>query len=357
MPENRELKESEKDLDASNKEDVETPLTRILDEFLKDRTNGTVANAKDTLLKPKDENDRLNDQINPNYKRYDGREALRRIENPARIPVQITLDENQRPVSYSNEKREINIKYTPDGHIEKVSVNAKEKSSSPYWSEAEIVSFEKNESGSMIGKMQLRDGRLAHSRGPLTDFNVEPNGAISYFDNFFRHKVQINMDNSVTSYGRENRNWQNDPQPETFETYRRDGTKQLRIFSLDGAKLTIEGVPATIYQDSDRVVGFSGIAPNAALLQTKDGGKIVFLPNKDGTYMRAAFDPKGNLSTDVMFNKPLPRFIDEISSSKNLGVKWSNFDKGGVRFTITGTPYSFMDNVDYYLDYKRDKGR
>lgn len=73
--------------------------------------------------------------------------------------------------------------------------------------------------------------------------------------------------------------------------------------------------------------------------------------------MRAAFDPKGNLSTDVMFNKPLPRFIDEISSSKNLGVKWSNFDKGGVRFTITGTPYSFMDNVDYYLDYKRDKGR
>lgn len=359
MPENNEFKETNKELDSSQQEKETTPLTKMLDEFLKDRPSGTVANAHDVLNKIKEDHEKLNDQMNPRYKRYDGRDALSKIENPPEIKVQTTMNEKGQPISVTNDKRDLNIEYNSDGTVQKITAKAKDQSNSPYWTEAELVSFEKQNDGSMIGMARAKDGHLYRSRGPLTDFEVSSKGNISYHDEFFGHKVKIAMDNSVTTYGatKSDEEWKKNPTPETFETTRRDGTKQFRMYSLDGAKLTIEGVPTTIYQDSDRVYGIHGIAPSAAVLQPRDGGNIVFLPNKDGTYLRAAFDPKGNLSTDVIFNKPLPRFMDELKNSKHLGVNWSQFDKGGVRFTMTGVPYSVMDNVDHYLDFKRDKGR
>ncbi len=354
MPENNQFKETIKEVDPSPQEKATTPLTKMLDEFLKDRPSGTVANASDVLKKTKEDHEKLNDQMNPKYKRYDGRDALSQIENPPEIKVQTTLNEKGQPISFSNVHRDVNIEYSPDGKIEKVSVTAKEKSASPYWSEADLVSFEKKKDGGMQAMMQLQDGQLYPSRS-VSRFSVEPNGSISYFDDFYRNMVHIGMDNSVTTYGRSNVDGVLNL--DEYQTFRRDGSTQMVKHSRDGAKLIIEGEPATIFQNESNVYGVSGIAPKAALLESKDGGRIAFLPNKDGTYTRAAFDPQGNMSADVMFHKPLAHFLDELKSVDRLGIKWSSFDKSGVRFTMTGTSYSVMENIDHYLDLKRHKGR
>ena len=334
-------------------EESSAPLTKMLDEFLKDRPSGTVGNAKELATKVKEAHDVLNDQMNHRYQRWNGRDALRLIEEPRRIPVETTFDEKQRPVSYSNDKRALDLKYADDGSLEKVTVSVKDGSASPFWTEAELVSFEKNKDGQFHGMMKMKDGN--YPSRVANQLRVWPDGSITYFDGVQRENVSINMDNSVGRWGKEDHDWNKEPLK--FELTRRDGTKRLTVHSSKGTSLTIEGVPTAIYQDAEQVYGFYGIAPSAAVLDTKEGGKIAFLPNKDGTYTRAAFDPQGNLSADVIFNKPLPHFIHDLTLTPNLNVQWAPFDKNGVHFTMTGVNYSTTDNFRHYLNYKRDKGR
>lgn len=353
MSENRQENDTMNDR-KNDPSESQAPLTKLLDEFLKDHTTGTVSNARELLHRSKGANELANDQVNPRYQKYDGRDALKDIENPKNVSVQVKLDETGRPVSFSSEQRDVNVSYSEDSSINKVTINAKENTSGPYWTESEFVGFERRADGSFFGVMKTEDEQLYPSKGPLTDFEISSKGNISYFDSSMRHRVKISMDNSVTTYAKEHLYWSKDPQPEKFETTRSDGTKQIRIHTLGGVKLTIEELRS---RDSVKMVGYPGVGPSAAILDSKDGGKIVFLPHKDGAYLRAAIDPKGNMSSDVMSDKPLGHFVDELRKSKELGIKWSAFNKDGVHFTMTGIDYSLKDYVNHYFDYKRDKGR
>lgn len=343
-------------LQKKSVDENKAPLTTLLDEFLKEQVVGSKENIEvaNMLNSTKEERDK-NGRFYPNYKNYDGREALSQIEKSPKPEVTVhERDRYGRPTSLSTDMRALKVSYSPDGMVERITAVSKVAPNKSFWSESELTTFER------LGQHEYQgftndngDKTRAAFRPDLYNVTVEPNGDISYHYRL-SHRVTISMDNSV-SYEREDLDGVSGKR-ETL-TYRRDGSQRVEVIYPDQTKLTIEGTPATIFQDVESVYGFNGVAPKAALLENPTGGKLVFLPNRDGTYLRAAFDPQGNLSSDVIFNKPLPRFIDDLRNSQSLSLSWSPYDKNGVHFTMNGIKYGVMDNIDYYLDFKRDKGR
>lgn len=334
--------------------DSRPPVTRMLDEFLKDHIEGNKENLAmiaDTF-KEKTKDEVLNDEWNNRYKNYDGRSALMQLERPDKPTVLVRTDLNGRPEKFTSDVREVKVGYSPDGAINKIEIDSRQAAKSKYWTEARLIGFESKGDGSYDTLMKLTDGST-YAASTVDNLRISDDGTITYRQNAFGRQISISMDNSVTR----EEHLSETEQKQRF-TSLPDGGRKLELTYQNGSKLTVLGKPTTIFQDDTRVYGQFGISPDVALLQSPEGGQLVFLPNLDGSYLRAAFDPKGNFSADVLFDKPLPRYIHEISSVQSLKIDWSSFDyKSGVHFNLSGVNYSLKDNWNYYLNLKRDKGR